>query len=102
MFVLFEQDRSLFTEYFCVNKDRPQLKCNGQCALAKMLKEQENNDVRKFLSQLQYETICIEPATIITVEDLDRAWYTKSATYYQNFYDFIYLTALFHPPDTPA
>lgn len=31
-------------ENFCVNKDKPELKCNGQCYLMKQLAEQTDDD----------------------------------------------------------
>ncbi len=31
-------------ENFCVNKDKPELKCNGQCYLMKQLAKQSNDD----------------------------------------------------------
>lgn len=31
-------------ENFCINKDKPELKCNGQCYLMKQLAEQSDED----------------------------------------------------------
>lgn len=36
---LVNQDR--IAELFCVNKDKPEMHCNGQCYLMKILKEQQ-------------------------------------------------------------
>lgn len=33
-----------FIERLCENKDRPELKCNGKCALSKMLAEQQGEE----------------------------------------------------------
>ncbi len=39
--IWFEGNREYFSEVLCVNQDRPELSCKGQCQLAKMLKAQE-------------------------------------------------------------
>ncbi|SHG96900.1 hypothetical protein SAMN05444372_11266 [Flavobacterium micromati] len=36
-----------FTEQFCQNKAKPELKCNGKCHLKKINKEQNNQDSSK-------------------------------------------------------
>ncbi|NRT17102.1 hypothetical protein HNP99_003477 [Flavobacterium sp. 28A] len=36
-----------FTEQFCQNKAKPELKCNGKCHLKKISKEQDNQDSSK-------------------------------------------------------
>jgi len=40
----FELNQNYIAEYFCVNKGRPQLHCDGKCYLAKKLKEAEENE----------------------------------------------------------
>lgn len=39
--VAFESNRAYMAEAFCINKDKPELACNGQCHLAEMLAEDE-------------------------------------------------------------
>ena len=39
-FYLFENET--FTELFCVNKEIPELKCNGQCELSKIAGQEKN------------------------------------------------------------
>ncbi|MCI4441879.1 MAG: hypothetical protein JHC39_00085 [Lentimicrobium sp.] len=36
-----------FTEKYCENKDKPVMKCNGKCKLAKLAKEAEKNNSNK-------------------------------------------------------
>ena len=40
-YALFTED---FVERFCENKDRPELNCDGKCALSKMLLEESNDE----------------------------------------------------------
>jgi hypothetical protein len=39
-YTMYEYDRASFIKMFCINKYRPQLKCNGQCKLSKMQNEE--------------------------------------------------------------
>lgn len=36
-----------FTEKYCINKDKPELKCNGKCHLAKIAKENQKENAEK-------------------------------------------------------
>lgn len=37
-------NNNVFTENYCVNKDKPELKCNGKCELAKLAKAAEKQE----------------------------------------------------------
>ena len=41
VWVLYEIDKEYITEQFCVNKEKPALKCNGKCHLATQLTNAE-------------------------------------------------------------
>ncbi|MCT3745493.1 hypothetical protein ACR78Z_03990 [Sphingobacterium thalpophilum] len=57
LYVIYEYDTALFISLFCENQNKPQLKCNGKCKLAKMLKEQKEEEAAKVLKQLQTEVL---------------------------------------------
>lgn len=40
-------NRDYIAEVFCINKDKPELSCNGQCYLMKSLKEKQPQDNSK-------------------------------------------------------
>jgi hypothetical protein len=44
MYVYYSVDREGFIERLCENKDKPELKCDGKCMLAKMLQAQTDED----------------------------------------------------------
>ncbi|RIV44062.1 hypothetical protein [Flagellimonas pelagia] len=46
MYVYYSIDREGFIERLCENKDKPELKCDGKCMLAKMLQAQTDEDER--------------------------------------------------------
>ncbi|WP_353779745.1 hypothetical protein [Winogradskyella sp. 3972H.M.0a.05] len=82
----------------CINKDKPELQCNGKCHLAKQLEEQKesssDSSARIALEQypIGFVYILKLPKTINTPykkEDLP--------TYY-NLYSYRYSKSVFHPP----
>ena len=55
LFALYELDARVFVNLFCENIKRPELKCNGHCALAQLSKEQNQKDGAPSLMHLQEE-----------------------------------------------
>lgn len=60
----------MFTENYCVNKDKPALKCNGKCELSKLAKAAEKqeknnrliseNDINFVVPSMEY-FCCFQP-----------------------------------------
>lgn len=44
----FYTQRALITEAFCVNINRPELMCNGQCYLARQMQQEEDEERAMF------------------------------------------------------
>lgn len=49
----FHLNRDYIAKVLCENRQRPELKCNGKCYLARKLKEQEDNKDKETTSQIQ-------------------------------------------------
>lgn len=63
--VHFDLNRSEIAALFCVNKDKPELHCNGQCELMKRLNAQEDqNEKAPDLRDNRTETNWIQPKEI--------------------------------------
>lgn len=69
----------LITKVFCVNKDKPQLHCNGQCHLAKQLKKDEeqksanfekNNEIILFLQSNTHKIVNVELDLHLSIKDI--------------------------------
>lgn len=43
----FKINQDFITENYCVNKDKPQMHCEGKCVLAKKLKQAEQNEEKQ-------------------------------------------------------
>src|SRR5690606_923264 len=57
----FELNQQYIIEYFCVNKDKPMLHCDGKCYLAKKLKEAEEKEKKSEKESLK---VSYQPAFI--------------------------------------
>jgi len=49
----FHLNREYIAKVLCENRQRPELKCNGQCYLAKKLKQQEDNKDKETTNRVQ-------------------------------------------------
>lgn len=47
VFAGFEMNQSYIAKELCVNKDKPQLHCNGQCYLMKKLKQAQDKEQKQ-------------------------------------------------------
>lgn len=83
---LFYADRQFIAENLCVNKDKPQLHCNGQCVLYKRLKFEQEKQGRQAVKILQFRFFDFSIAQPVTEASLA---FTKP---YYNFFDLKELT----------
>lgn len=92
---------------YCVNKNKPELKCNGQCQLAKKLRKVENeinlldskgkNQSKKEFKTKQVEFTLLKP--VFPSISNDGYYITKSTNfYYSDHYDFDINQTIDHPP----
>ena len=97
----YQYDRTSFIKMFCVNKNRPQLNCDGKCYLAKIRKEQNEKRAIDFLKQLQFEVIYFSPANSFTFPDNNLSFPAMKANLpfdYSRAYSFLYSAKLAKPP----
>ena len=86
----------------CVNKDKPEMKCNGKCHLMKEMSKAsdtpENGQDKKhfsvelhevFLNDLQETFVAFSPKQIMT---------GKINSFYNNLYTYREIMSVFHPP----
>lgn len=62
LYAVYGFNREVFIELFCVNKDRPDLHCDGKCELSKMFREKQKENASRILLQLQLENQYFPPA----------------------------------------
>ncbi len=92
-------NQDYIAEFLCINKDKPELECNGKCYLAKQLKE-VSEEKEKNLPSIQMEEY---PIGIIdfTVFLSEKPFieFLKCNSHYFNNYKSSYLNQVFHPPN---
>lgn len=98
MVVFYSVDNQSFTEAFCENKDKPELKCNGKCQMSKLAEQDSSNEQNpNFLENLQRE-ITLFIAYSISEELIAVQNKYLSEFLYQNQYSFLFSTQTAHPP----
>lgn len=61
----YEANKDYFTQNFCINKDKPLLKCNGKCHLNKTIKKTEEakgseSEFKNFNFAFEFETLATQ------------------------------------------
>ena len=83
----------------CINKDRPQLHCNGQCVLMKKIREKEKQDTKKNLVVYEYSSLYVHREyTVFQCEPQAEQNVQSSFSLYLTNYAFTYRTSIFRPP----
>ena len=101
LFALYKLDTSAFVTLFCENTARPELNCNGHCALAQMSKEQDQKEGASALVHLQEEVFFYyqDSSKIIYKYILNTSKSIKYPIYINKKYTQPYLTKSDKPPE---
>lgn len=103
-FVDFKVNQKEIIQKYCINKDRPKLKCDGNCYLAKQLKKQdelfeqkkkenEKNHVKK-LKEVEF----FAEVELFNIPNFDKFNFIKPIFSYQSSFSERELIRCFHPP----
>lgn len=105
--VHFYWNQKEITRLECENKDRPEMKCNGKCYLAKQLEKAENELQQKKSEQqktlkdfklLESESfISLDNFSLPTISFFDIT-VENQLIFYQSLASKTHLNAIFHPP----
>lgn len=91
-------NKDFIVEFFCVNKDKPQLQCNGKCHLAEQLKKM-GDDSENSNPKID---IRLYPVGFVQLVDSNFKRYVegvfKFSPLYLN-YSFVEVISIFHPPN---
>lgn len=96
----YELNIDTIIEKYCVNKDKPQLACNGKCHLAKQLQIAEPTDDQQAMMVMMEAFF---PVFLVTPEPIDFTVKTipnfrDASFYYQNHYALEWANLHFKPP----
>ncbi len=91
-------DQSDFIQQFCVNKDKPELKCNGKCHLKKVTKENnstENPSSKKII--VKELLFFLENLSQFELSIVKNNWSSVQIEY-SNLYKYLHQYQFYHPP----
>lgn len=97
VWMAYELDKEYITEAYCVNKEKPQLKCNGQCHLAKQLTnvdpvQSEQPAQINYIPQIQLFYQEIEQPIV------EQEFNSLASENFSLFYSFQPFSKVYHPP----
>ena len=93
-------NQDFFATVLCINKDKPELKCNGQCILMQKLKKSVHEESSSApVPKVNFEDypIGIMSSLRTPLQQFPITLSIGNANYWDNYY-FISGTDLFHPP----
>lgn len=86
------------SKVLCINKDKPELRCNGKCQLMKELEKQQDEDYKSIrILMEEYPIGFVDVLQITNKLDLPNLDSTKNYAYLKN-YSYLFLRSIFHPP----
>ena len=98
-YVEYVLNQDYIAEFLCINKDKPELQCNGKCHLVKELEKQQENEPKGL--RVLLENYPIGFVTIYQIEALNSFTNLKRHTSipYKKLYHFDYNDSAYQPPD---
>ncbi|MGO2103333.1 MAG: hypothetical protein ACTH3E_09845 [Psychroflexus halocasei] len=90
-------DTKEFVELFCVNKDQPELHCDGKCELSKLAQQNSSDEKPSHLDFLQKEIIMFY-SEISSIDFKTEDFYLKIDSSYVNLYHYQLVKDLNYPP----
>lgn len=95
----YEANRDYIVEFFCINKSKPELHCNGKCYLAKKLKKADQaEDKSAGSNQKQKVEVYLYCQALFQLPEVLPAVLDASATPYPFSHSSQALISVFHPP----
>lgn len=100
--VNFYLDREQITALYCVNKDKPELQCDGKCELGKRLSEAKNQTEGQ--AEITLEELRLIFVEQVILDHLDQNRQIKSGLSHSQFYQLNPSSGseldFFHPPQS--
>ncbi|MGJ8716345.1 hypothetical protein [Maribacter stanieri] len=87
-----------FVERFCENKERPELKCDGKCALSQMLSQKADNEKTPINLDLLKNEIVLFIGSLTTYQFVQQPRKVVHNVLYRVLYDFHFFERIKHPP----
>lgn len=96
-FVEYAINYDYISKILCINKDKPEMSCNGKCQLMQKLEEQQEKDFQSLRIQMdEYPIGFVKFLRINSIKNDENS--LKNNHYYKNQYSYLPLHNVFHPP----
>ncbi len=97
-FIEYAINYDYISEVLCINKDKPELHCEGKCYVVKQLEKQKSEDFKLLkIAEEEYPIGFVEFTTIPT-NTKELIITTEKTYFHQQDYSFIADYSIFHPP----
>jgi len=99
IFVSFKLNQNKLTELFCINKDKPELKCNGKCHLSTVIESNQENEESPYSNTNETREASVLFIELIKPYNLN-ALEQKNSTVFKYIFPLKEndLKSVFHPP----
>ena len=91
-------NQDYIAEYLCINKDKPEMDCNGKCYLMQKI-QKENDEKKQNLPAINLKDYPIGFVTILTLPFNSTHILKKENFTHSNLYTNLFFTSVYHPPD---
>lgn len=95
-------DYQYISEVLCINKEKPELKCNGKChlmkELAKASEDEKSTSSNKKNHHSEIEVLFIEELISFSLAQNNAVVTNKNTSVYSNLYSHLNCKTFFHPP----
>lgn len=95
-------DYEYISEVLCINKEKPELQCNGKChlmkELAKASEDEKPTSSDKKNHHSEVEILFIEELNTFLIEQNKIVFDNQNTTVYSNLYSLLNCKTIFHPP----
>ncbi|WP_303318831.1 hypothetical protein Q4Q34_05090 [Flavivirga abyssicola] len=98
-YVEYVLNQDYIAEFLCINKDKPELQCNGKCHLAKEFGKQQRNESKSLRVSLENYPIGFVEILQIKILPSFASSEKDKAFSFQKLYYFDYNYSTFQPPD---
>jgi len=98
-YIYYNIDTAGFIEMLCVNKDKPELQCNGKCHLKKITKT-NNEEKNQPIELIDFKNILLYNQKTQNYHFSENTFQNKVSYFYLNLYNFKLMETCFHPPNT--
>jgi len=97
-FVEYVINYDYIAKVLCINKDKPELSCNGKCQLMKKLEQQQNDDFNSLRIHMEEYPIGFVDLLTLSEKNINTSLKKSNLFSYKQNYFYLFDKDIFHPP----